>query len=79
VANRLRVRLGTAGAWAAPLLVQQLPWRAQVAPAALRPVDDIASMASYERRVSEFMAAHLRHSLFLSSSNDVEKIYKKHI
>ena len=79
VANRLRVRLGTAGAWAAPLLVQQLPWRAQVAPAALRPVDDIASMASYERRVSEFMAAHLRHSLFLSSSNDVEKIYSKHI
>jgi pimeloyl-ACP methyl ester carboxylesterase len=46
VANRLRVRFGAAGAWAAPLLVQQLPWRAQVAPASLRPIVDIATMSS---------------------------------
>lgn len=46
VANRLRVRFGVAGAWAAPLLVQQLPWRAQVAPASLRPIVDIAAMTS---------------------------------
>lgn len=46
VANRLRVRLGAPGAWSTPLLVQQLPWRAQVAPAALRPIVDIDAMAS---------------------------------
>jgi fermentation-respiration switch protein FrsA (DUF1100 family) len=46
VANRLRVRLGTLGAWSTPLLVQQLPWRVQVAPSALRPVVDIAAMTS---------------------------------
>ena len=46
VANRLRVRLGTFGAWSTPLLVQQLPWRVQVAPADLRPIVDIAAMTS---------------------------------
>ena len=46
VANRLRVRLGAAGAWSTPLLVWQLPWRAQVAPAALRPINDIGGMIS---------------------------------
>jgi alpha-beta hydrolase superfamily lysophospholipase len=46
VANRLRVRLGALGAWSTPLLVQQLPWRVQVAPMALRPIVDIAVMTS---------------------------------
>jgi esterase/lipase len=46
VANRLRSRLGAPGAWSTPLLVQQLPWRVQVAPAQLRPVDDIGQLTS---------------------------------
>jgi pimeloyl-ACP methyl ester carboxylesterase len=46
VANRLRVRLGAPGAWSTPLLVQQLPWRVQVQPAALRPIVDMAALAS---------------------------------
>lgn len=46
VANRLRSRLGAFGAWSTPLLVRQLPWRLQVAPASLRPVSDIAAMTS---------------------------------
>lgn len=46
VANRLRVRLGAPGAWSTPLLVQQLPWRVQVAPSELRPIVDIAAMTS---------------------------------
>ena len=46
MANRLRVRLGAAGAWSTPLLVQQLPWRVGVAPAQLRPVVDIGQLAS---------------------------------
>ena len=46
VANRLRVRLGAVGAWSTPLLVEQLPWRVQVAPSALRPIVDIAAMTS---------------------------------
>ncbi len=46
VANRLRVRLGAFGAWSTPLLVRQLPWRVQVAPADLRPIVDIAAMSS---------------------------------
>lgn len=46
VANRLRSRLGAPGAWSTPLLVQQLPWRVHVAPAALRPIVDIAAMTS---------------------------------
>jgi fermentation-respiration switch protein FrsA (DUF1100 family) len=46
VANRLRLRLGAPGAWSMPLLVRQLPWRVQVAPASLRPIVDIAMMTS---------------------------------
>lgn len=46
VANRLRVRLGAAGGWLAPLLVQQLPLRTGVTPAMLRPVDDAATLHS---------------------------------
>lgn len=46
VANRLRVRLGSLGAWSTPLLVEQLPWRVKVAPSALRPIVDIAAMTS---------------------------------
>jgi fermentation-respiration switch protein FrsA (DUF1100 family) len=46
VANRLRVRLGAPGAWSTPLLVQQLPWRVQVQPSALRPIVDIRAMTS---------------------------------
>lgn len=46
VANRLRVRLGAPGTWSTPLLVQQLPWRVQVAPRDLRPIVDIADMRS---------------------------------
>jgi esterase/lipase len=46
VANRLRTRLGAPGAWSTPLLVQQLPWRIDVAPAQLRPIVDIEQLAS---------------------------------
>jgi esterase/lipase len=46
VANRLRSRFGAPGAWSAGLLVQQLPWCLQVAPAALRPIVDIEKMTS---------------------------------
>ena len=46
VANRLRSRLGAPGAWSTPLLVQQLPWRVQVTPRQLRPVDDIGQLTS---------------------------------
>lgn len=46
VANRLQTRLGAAGRWLAPLLVQQLPLRAGVSPAQLRPVDDAAALHS---------------------------------
>ena len=46
VANRLRSRFGAPGAWSTPLLVQQLPWRAQVAPAALRPIVDVGALTS---------------------------------
>lgn len=46
VANRLRSRLGAPGAWSTPLLVQQLPWRIDVAPAQLRPIVDIGQLTS---------------------------------
>ena len=46
VANWLRSRLGPLRAWSTPLLVRQLPWRVNVAPAALRPIVDIAAMTS---------------------------------
>lgn len=45
VANRLARRLGAAGGWLAPLLVQQLPLRTGVSPAMLRPVDAIGALA----------------------------------
>jgi alpha-beta hydrolase superfamily lysophospholipase len=44
VENRLRIRLGTAGAGLAPLLVWQLQPRLGVRPADLRPVDRVAEL-----------------------------------
>ncbi|MDL2355226.1 MAG: alpha/beta fold hydrolase [Pseudomonadota bacterium] len=44
VANRLQMRLGAAGRWLAPILVLQLPLRAGVSAAQLRPVDDAAAL-----------------------------------
>ncbi len=46
VENRLTHRLGPPGAWLAPLLVRQIPLRTEVAVAALRPVDAMASLTS---------------------------------
>jgi fermentation-respiration switch protein FrsA (DUF1100 family) len=46
VANRLHMRLGTAGTWLAPLLLRQLPLRTGIAPAALRPIEVIGAMTS---------------------------------
>ncbi|WP_426208058.1 alpha/beta hydrolase [Massilia sp. TWP1-3-3] len=42
VENRLAARLGPAGRWAAPLLLQQIPLRTDVSLAALRPVEAMA-------------------------------------
>lgn len=46
VANRLKMRLGAVGGSLAPLLVQQVPLRTGVSPAALRPVDEIGALPS---------------------------------
>lgn len=46
VADRLHMRLGVAGTWLAPLLLQQLPLRTGIAPAALRPIEAIGAMRS---------------------------------
>lgn len=42
VENRLAARMGLAGRWLAPLLLQQIPLRTDVPVAALRPVDAMA-------------------------------------
>jgi fermentation-respiration switch protein FrsA (DUF1100 family) len=45
VENRLAARMGPAGAWLAPLLLQQIPLRTEVPVAALRPIDAMAQLA----------------------------------
>jgi uncharacterized protein len=44
-ANRLAMRAGFVGRWAAPLLLMQLPWRTGVEVEQLRPIDAMAALA----------------------------------
>lgn len=46
VDNRVRLRLGPLADVVTPLLVQQLPWRLQLQPAQLRPIDHIAQLGA---------------------------------
>ena len=43
--NRLAMRAGIVGRWAAPLLLMQLPWRTGVTVEQLRPIDAMAALA----------------------------------